>query len=252
MNPMPRLRGDIYKRLVRLGLRDPFIQVIAGLVVVALVASYALLALGGNGLKAIVAVGLTVTGGVVLVILRTLMKYSNTAFVKAICFLSSSVIIVVFLVFVVLLIPAATICWPQPYAELLGLPICHIVENVEKFEPNVPPYAERAVTYNLDYAKYYILVFYRPERRKEAEYIVGVLKMAGFRSEGILSNLEEVYAPDRGPGASNIKTCTRTRPIIEEVAKFVRLAIPVNAQRVSVSPEDVSFQRGSDVQISLF
>jgi hypothetical protein len=72
----------------------------------------------GSGTKAVLAIALSLAFGVVLVVLRGLMKYVDSAFVRIVCFASSAVIMSVFLVFAVLLVPAAVICWPQPYAQV--------------------------------------------------------------------------------------------------------------------------------------
>src|ERR1700730_5988234 len=106
------------KRLIDVGLKDPFIRGIAGVVAIAAVASFTISALG-SGPKAVIALALSLAFGVVLVVLRTLMKYVDSSFVRIVCFVSSAVIMGVFLTFAVLLVPAAVICWPQPFAQLI-------------------------------------------------------------------------------------------------------------------------------------
>jgi hypothetical protein len=122
---MPQSKQDdqIYKRLIDVALKDPFIRGIGGVVVIAVVASFATSALG-SGPKAVIALALSLAFGVVLVVLRVLMKNVDSSFVRIVCLASSAVIMSVFLVFAVLLVPAAVICWPQPYAQLIGLPNC--------------------------------------------------------------------------------------------------------------------------------
>lgn len=120
----------IPNRLIDVGLRDPFIRGIAGLVVVAAAASYAISALG-SGTKAVITLALSLAFGVVLVVLRTLIKNVDSPFVRTICFAASGIIMFVFLAFAVLLIPAAIICWPHPYAQLLSLPSCASTTVVE-------------------------------------------------------------------------------------------------------------------------
>ena len=238
-----------YKRLIDVGLRDPFIRGIAGMVVIAAAASYAISALG-SGPKAVITLALSLAFGVVLVILRTLMKYVDSAFVRIVCFVFSGVISFVFLAFVVLLIPAAVICWPQPYAQLLGLPNCLSISIVQK--PFTPiPFTGAGITFNPDNGKYLVWVFYRPDRLEDAERIVGALRSAGYRSDGSQSSLDEVIAPDKRPDTSLIKTTTLARPIVNDVSKVVQFAIPVKAASVSLFPVDAPLQRGN-IQVDLF
>lgn len=235
-----------FNRLISVGLRDPFVSAIAGMVVIAVAASYAISALG-SATKAIITLALSLAFGVVLVVLRTLLKYVDSTFVKIVCFGASAIIMVIFLTFAVLLIPAATICWPEPYAELLSLPNCGTTIAQKPFAPIALP----SITFNSQNAKYVVFVFYRLERQTDAEHIVGALRSAGYKSDGIQSSLNEVLAQDKRPGTTLIKTSGFARPIIDDVSRVVRTAIPVRAIFVSVFPEDVSFQRGH-VQISLF
>ena len=81
--------------LIRVGLLDPFIRGIVGVVVIATAGSFAISALG-NGTKAIITLALSLSFGVILVILRTLMKNIDSGFVRMVCFLSSAVIMAVF------------------------------------------------------------------------------------------------------------------------------------------------------------
>jgi len=122
---MPRKPRDnsLYGELISVGLRDPFIRGIVGLVVIALAASFAISTLG-SGPKAIITLALSLSFGVILVILRAVITNIDNAFVKLICFTSVGVIVSVFLVFAVFLIPAAFICWPPIYAAMLGLTSC--------------------------------------------------------------------------------------------------------------------------------
>jgi len=63
----------LYDRLVKVGLQDPFIRAVAGMVVIAVAASFAISALG-SGTKSVITLALALAFGVVLVVLRTLMK----------------------------------------------------------------------------------------------------------------------------------------------------------------------------------
>ena len=113
----------LYDRLVKVGLQDPFIRAVAGMVVIAVAASFAISALG-SGTKSVITLALALAFGVVLVVLRTLMKYIDSVFVKIVCLASCGVIMSVFLIFAIFLVPAAFICWPQGYAQLLDLKSC--------------------------------------------------------------------------------------------------------------------------------
>jgi len=246
---MPKKKDTTYDRLIKVGLQDPFIRGIAGVVVIATVASIAISTLG-SGTKAIITIALSLLFGVVLVVLRALMKYADSTFVRLVCFASSAVIVSVFLVFTVLLVPAAVICWPQPYAQLLNLPNCLAAIELEK--PFTPvEYTGTGITHNADNDRYLVLVFYRAERKQDAERIVGALRSAGYRSDGSESSLDEIPVPDRHPGLTLVRTTALARPIAGEVSKVVRLAIPVKASSVSVFPDDSAFQRGN-IQVDLF
>jgi hypothetical protein len=180
------------------------------------------------------------------------MKYVDSAFVRVACFVSCAVILFVFLVFAVFLLPAAFICWPPTYAQLLNLPNCSSVAAAsidEPFKPEAP--AGTAITFIPDNNKYLVLVFYRLERKKDAERIVGALRSAGYRSDGSQSSLDEVIAPNRNPGTTLIKTSNLARPAVDDVSRVVRIAIPVVASAISVFPDDAPLQRGN-IQISLF
>jgi hypothetical protein len=238
-----------YDRLIDVGLKDPFVRGIAGMVVVATAASFAISALG-SGAKAVITLSLCLAFGVVLVILRTLMRYADTSFVKIICFASSGVIMFIFLVFLLLLIPAATICWPHPYAELFGLLNC--ASGVLEARPFTPvPFTGPAIAFNPDNNKYQVLVFYRLARQEDAERIVGALRSAGYRSDGAESSLGEVIAPSRQPDTTLVKTTAQARPIVDDVSKVIKVAIPIKAATVSLFPDDAPLQRGN-FQVDLF
>lgn len=235
--------------LINVGLRDPFVRVIAGMAAIAFAASYAISALG-SGTKAIITLALCLGFGVVLVVLRTLMKYVDSPFVKIVCFASSAVIMLVFLVFAVLLVPAAVICWPHPYADLLSLPNCAMVAIKQvPFKP--VPFTGTAITLDPDKSKYLVVVLFRPDRRSDAEHVVGALQSAGYQSTGVESNLDEVFAPDKRRDSSLIKTSALARPTVDDVAKVVRFAVPSKADFVSLFQTDVTLHKG-DVQVDLF
>ena len=157
---MAKKKDATYDRLIKVGLQDPFIRGIAGVVVIATAASIAISTLG-SGTKAVITIALSLLFGVVLVILRALMKYADSTFVRMVCFASSAVIVTVFLVFTVLLVPAAVICWPQPYAQLLNLPNCLAsLEQATIEKPFTPvEYAGTGITHNADNDRYLVLIF---------------------------------------------------------------------------------------------
>ena len=121
---MAENQDALYDRLVKVGLQDPFIRAVAGMVVIAVAASFAISALG-SGTKSVITLALALTFGVV-VVLRTLMKYIDSVFVKIVCLASCGVIMSVFLIFAIFLVPAAFICWPHGYAQLLDLQSCQV------------------------------------------------------------------------------------------------------------------------------
>jgi hypothetical protein len=236
--------GELIGELIRIGLKDPFIRGIVGVVVIAAAASFAISALG-SGTKAIITLALSLSFGVILLILRTLMKNIDSGFVRTVCFLSSAVIMAVFLIFAVFLAPAAFICWPPSYAIILGLKSCGTIEK--PFKPVAFP--ATAIAFNADNAKYNALVLYRAERQEDAENVVGALRSAGFQSKGIVDDLNELTEPY--PGATVIRWTTTAQPVVTDVSKTLRIAIPVKASTISVSPNASSFTRG-EIQINLF
>jgi hypothetical protein len=118
-------------------------------------------------------------------------------------------------------------------------------------EKQFTPVALPNVTFNPENAKYVVLVFYRPDRFDDAQHIVGALKSAGYMSDAMQSSLNEVMAPDKRPKTSLIKTTSLARPIVDDVSKLVKAAIPMNKDFVSIFADDAPLQRGS-IQISLF
>jgi hypothetical protein len=245
---MEKSEDGTYGRLIQVGLQDPFIRGICGIVVIAVAGSFAISTLG-SGTKAVITLALALSFGVVLVVLRTLLNHVDSVFVRVVCFVSSAVIMFVFLVFAVFLIPAAFICWPQGYATLLNLPNCSSAVVEKPFTP--VPFTGAGIVFNPDNGRFLVLVFYRPERQEDAERIVGALRSAGYRSDASQSSLNEVIAPNRNPDTTLIKTTTLARSIVDDVFKVVRFAVPVKASSASVFADDAPLQRGN-IQISLF
>lgn len=246
----------LYKRLIDIGLRDPFIgSIAAGAVLMAVVGAY-VVKTTGSGMNAAVTLGAFLLFGVLLIVVRSLFNDQGSPVVRMIGSAFAVVVTLVFLTFVVLLVPATTACWPQDFAQLLRLSNCAPTTGVEKVstavvEKEFSPVPLQNVSYSQENAKYLVLVFYRLERFDDAEHIVGALRSAGYNSDGIQDNLDEVVAPDKRPDTSLIKTTALARPIVDEVSNLVRAAIPMKAPYVSVFPDDAPLQRGN-IQISLF
>jgi hypothetical protein len=242
---MSDISNNTYGRLVSIGLKDPFIRQIAGVAALAVIASFVILVLG-TGVNAILTLSLLLSFGVVLVILRTLMNNMDTSFVRTACFIASTVIMGVFLIFGVLLIPAATICYPPNFAIMLGLNSCRVAAPAvnDKFEPVSFP----MIHFNSANGGRRVKVIYRPERRSDAERIVGALRSAGYQSDGVNSNLLELTPPFSG--ATVLKWISSAQSTLPEVSELIRTAIPVKALTLSVSSNASSF--GDDLQIDLF
>jgi hypothetical protein len=198
----------------------------------------------GSGINAILTLSLLLSFGVILVILRTLMNNMDTSFVRTACFVASTVIMGVFLIFGVLLIPAATICFPKNFAIMLGLNSCKGPEITE-FKPVPFP----KIAFNPANASRRVVVFYRPERLSDAERIVGALRSAGYQSDGFNSDLLELTPPF--PGATVLRSTASVQSSLAEVSELIGTAIPVKASTRFVNPRASSFSRG-DLQIDLF
>jgi hypothetical protein len=243
-------RGEAtYGELIRVGLQDPFIRGIVGVVVIATATSFAISTLGNDGTKAIITLALSLSFGVILVILRTLMKNIDSGFVRIVCFFSSTIIMTVFLIFAVFLVPAALICWPPAYAVILNLKSCgqNVVPDERPFTPVAFP--ATAIPFNPDNNKYVVLVFYRAKRQADAERVVGALTSAGFQSRGIAGDLNELAAPHLG--ATVIRWTATAQSVLSDISKVLWIAIPVEASTILVSPNAASFTRGN-IQINLF
>src|SRR5262245_21447950 len=102
--------GDTYGRLLGIGLKDRFAQQIIVVVALATAASIAINVLG-SGINVIITMALLLSFGVIFVILKSLIRNMNNSFVRTICLGASGVIMLVFLSFAILLVPAATMCW---------------------------------------------------------------------------------------------------------------------------------------------
>jgi len=244
----PNIQDDF----IKIGLSDPFIRAIVGMVAIALAASFVVSTLGG-GLKAALGVGLSLMFGVVLVVLRVLLTNVNSVFVKWLCFIASAIIVFAFLALAVLLVPAVTICWPQVYHDDLGLPACSMASPQPVQRPFAPvPYDGRGISMDPANNKFWIRVNYRPPRQADAERIVGALRQAGYRSDAIATELNEVLTDDRSVGTSLVKTTSAARPIVDEVNRILTLAIPLSSGRIKIFPDDVREFANGDIQVDLF
>jgi hypothetical protein len=240
--------SPIYNEMIKVGLADPFIRVIVGVVAVATAAAFAI-AVIGDGTRAVIAVGLSLMFGVVLIVLRVLMKNLDSPFVRALCLFASGVIVSVFLALIILAVPAVTVCWPVRYSEVMGLKACSDMREARPFTP--APYVGGAIKFDAANSASQVLVFYREARQADAERLVGALRTAGFASDGRASDLNEVVADNRGPGLTLIKSTAAARPLTPEILRIAQLAMPVSAPSISVYPQDVALSRGA-IQIDLF
>ncbi len=77
------------------------------------------------------------------------------------------------------------------------------------------------------------------------------MQSPGYKTTGIESNFDEVFATDKSPDTSLIKTPALARPTVDDVANVVRAAIPNKAGFVSLFETDIIFQKGN-IQIDLF
>jgi hypothetical protein len=248
--PQRKHPKSLYDRLIEVGLQDPFIRGVVGIVVIAAAASIVISMLG-SGTKAVITLALCLSFGVVLIVLRALMRYADSAFVKFVCFAFSGAIMFVLVVFALLLIPAAVICWPQPFSELIGLPNCPAgLVDSKPFTPVAPP-AGSGISLKAENNKYSVRVFYRVARKEDAEHIVGALLAAGYKSDGAASSLDEVVTPNRNANTTLLKTTTQARPALDDVLRVVKIAIPLKAAAVSLLAEDAPL-RLSDIEVLLF
>jgi hypothetical protein len=99
-------------------------------------------------------------------------------------------------------------------------------------------------------ADYRIFVFYRSDRRGDAENIVGALKAAGYQCDDAESDLNETITPNRNPGTTLIKATATGRSTLDDVQQLIHRARPVAAPPLLFA-EDAPLLRG-DIQIDLF
>ena len=239
---MTDISDNTYRQLVSIGLKDPFIRQIAGAAALAFTAS-SVIYVAGSGINAILSVALLLSFGVIFVILRTLMNNMDTSFVRTACFVASTVIMGIFLVFGLLLIPAATVCFPKNFSTLLGLNSCSTVETV--FRPVSFP----KIVYNAANGSRRVVVFYRPSRLEDAERVVGALLSAGYQSSGVSSDMLELTPPS--PGATVLRWTASAESALAGISGLIRTAIPVRASSLSVKSTPSSFSQG-ELQINLF
>lgn len=239
---MTDISDNTYRQLVSIGLKDPFIRQIAGAAALAFTAS-SVIYVAGSGINAILSVALLLSFGVIFVILRTLMNNMDTSFVRTACFVASTVIMEIFLVFGLLLIPAATVCFPKNFSTLLGLNSCSTVEAV--FRPVSFP----KIDYNAANGSRRVVVFYRPSRLEDAERVVGALLSAGYQSSGVSSDMLELTPPS--PGATVLRWTASAESALAGISGLIRTAIPVRASSLSVKSTPSSFSQG-ELQINLF
>ncbi len=246
-------RDGIQNRLIEIGLDDPFIKMIAGLVAVATIAS-TVISLLGDGMKAVLAIGLSIVFGVILVLMRVLIKNTDGVFVRLLCYLVSGTVAAVFAMLIIFAVPAVVICWPQPYHDTLGLKACSSPagppsEPVQAFTPVA--FVGPGIVADPANARFTLMVFYRTSRQRDAERVVGAFLSAGYASRGLESTLNEVATDDHSPNASLVKTTPAAQDLAPEVLRILKLSIPVLAERIRVDPQPIPLSRG-DVQVDLF
>lgn len=245
--------ADDKATLIKVGLEDPFVRGIAGIVVVATAASIAI-SLLGDGLKAVLAIALSIVFGVILVVLRVLTRNADDPFVKMLSQIVSGAIAIVFVLLVFLVVPAVTFCWPQAYHDTLGLQACGAIASPPSRTDTAfraRPYLGSGIVMNPDNAKYTLLVFYRPSRRSDAEGVVGAFLSAGYKSAGQETDLNEVATDDRSPDITLVKTSVPAQGLTPEVVRIAKLVLPLVADRVRTMQGPVAFAHG-DVQVDLF
>jgi hypothetical protein len=240
--------NPVFNEMIKVGLADPFIRAIVGVVAVATAAAFAVSVIG-DGTRAVIAVGLSLMFGVVLVVLRVLMKNLDSPIVRWLCLFASGVIIAVFLALIVLAVPAITVCWPAMYRETMGLQPCGGVPQARAFAPT--PYVAPDIKYDPANRATQVLVFYRAARQRDAERLVGALRSAGYASDGVESDLNEVVADNRSPGVSLIKTTGAARSITPEILRISQLVMPDRAPLIGIYPVDTALKRGA-IQVDLF
>lgn len=244
--------ADVQSQLIKIGLEDPFIRAIAGIVVVAAAAS-AVISLLGDGMKAILAIGLSIVFGVILVLMRVLIRNTDGLFIRWLSYIVSGTIAIVFVLLIVFVVPAVVICWPAAYSDTLGLKACSATvlphPGGTAFTPI--PFTGQGIAINPDNGRLTVLVFYRAPRQTDAEHVVGALLSAGFKSTGQESTLNEVQTDDRSPNVTLIKTAAAAQPEQPEILRIVKLSIPVLAEKVRTAPGPVPLIRG-DAQVDLF
>jgi hypothetical protein len=155
---------------------------------------------------------------------------------------STAAIFGILAMFIILLIPAATVCWPREYAMALGM--CSYPE-LRTFTPIMAPW----VTYNGENNNRQAFVFYRPHRLADAERIVGALRSAGYEADGIQSDLSEMTPPHSD--ATVLRYTSKEQSSAGNVLSLIRIAIPGRTSSISVSSGPSSLTRG-DFMIVLF
>jgi len=247
--PNPKLpESSVYHEFIKVGLEDPFIRGIVGVVAIATAAGFAISILG-DPIRAALAVGLSLMFGVILAVLRVLMNNLNSAFVRGLCFLAASVIVGVFLLMIVLTFTAATICWPTPYSRMIQLRACVTTTDSTPFTPSA--YTGKGITLDPANAATPIYIFYRRARQPDAEQIAGALMAGGYPVQSVESDLNEVVTDNRTPGLTLIKFKPEAQPATAEVQRIVRLATPTRAPMVTLFPTASALSRGA-IQVDLF
>jgi hypothetical protein len=237
---------NLYRRFVDIGLRDPFVQLVVGVVAIGAAVSFVMSEFGG-GLKAIIAIASGIGAGVILLILRALVKDSESNFVRFMGYAASAAITSVFAILVLALIPAVLTCKPQAYANLLGL--CSTSgPTLTAFVP-IPFSASEAP--DPASPNFRVLIFYRTARQTDAEKVAGALQWAKFNSGPADWRNDDLSELGAQTGIVLVRASSRGGSVAEAIANLIRSSIyPISATTVMVN-NNIPLSNG-DVQVDLF
>jgi hypothetical protein len=245
----PEKSGGLYQQLIAMGLADPFIKLVVGIVAIGAAVGFVLTEFGG-GLKAIIAIGFGIGAGVILLILRALVKDTESNFVRIMGYAASLAITAVFSILVLAVIPVVLTCKPLAYANLLGL--C-VPPPAPANTPGFTPIQFTGTgTINQTNANYHILVFYRAPRQTDAEKVAGALLWAKFNSSAIDWRNDDLSELGALSNVVLIRTSSHGQAVADNITHLVQSAIaPVDPNTVSISATDLVLNNG-DVQVDLF
>ncbi|MGB6543014.1 MAG: hypothetical protein WBF03_19320 [Xanthobacteraceae bacterium] len=238
---------SLYRRFIEIGLRDPFAQLVIGVVAIGAAVALVISQFGG-GLRAVIAIGSGIGAGVILLILRSLVKDSESNFVRFMGYATSLAITAVFTILVLAVIPAVLTCKPQVYANLLGLCAPTPGPASTAFAPI--PFSGTG-TPEPAAPNYRVLIFYRTARQTDAEKVAGALQWGKFDSGPADWRNDDLNELGPQTGIVLVRASDRGGTVAEAVANLVRSAIfPASATTVTVN-NNLHLING-DVQVDLF